>query len=108
MAMGFCGVLLLTSNTMKLIASVIAVAVLLAAWVGYLNLRTPTVTADARPAVAQSGPIADHSDSARLSQRMDDLQQTLAAILAQLAAQQRLLAAQKPTPAAASAPVDPE
>jgi hypothetical protein len=93
---------------MKLIASVIAVAVLAAAWVGYLKVRTPAATTDARPPVAQVAPRVDHSDSERLSQRMDDLQRSLVAIQEQLAAQQRLLAAQKPTAAAASAPADPE
>src|SRR5262245_14539138 len=91
---------------MKRVTSVIALAALALAVAAYFKVRSPVASAVAPPAAAQVA--LEHSDSARLWQRMDDMQRSLAAIEQQMAAQQRQLAAPRPTPAGESAPFDRE
>jgi hypothetical protein len=91
---------------MKVVAGVVALAALAGALVTYFEVRAPAATAVSPPAAVRAVTPDDHSDSARLSQQMDDLRRRLAAIQEQLTAQQRQLGAPKSTPTAVPGPPD--
>jgi len=93
---------------MKRIAGVVVLAALAGALVTYFKVRAPAATPASPPAAVRAVTPDDHSDSPRMSQQMDDLRRSLAAIQEQLAAQQRQLGAQKSTLAGAPGPPDLE